>query len=433
MILDYGFSIIGKSHIAKGSCCQDSHYIKKLDNGWVVAASADGVGSAKNSAIGSKIAAETVVEFCCECMPHDYNTISIKSMMRTAYNYAFKRVLKESERSGEPIESYDTTLDLVIYDGHHIIYGHSGDGGIIGLNTFGNYIPITSPQKGSDGVSVIPLRFGYTTWIIDEYEEDLAAVMLMTDGMLETFCPYLLRDYDAGKNMPYIPLISFFADPKGFSENSFEEDKKAIERFLTASDDYNPDEFYARLKPIYDKHLKKCSEEIIGKIAKKNYPVNMMKNEQDDKTVVAIINTDMLLDDRDENFYAEPDWESFKEAWNRIAYPHLYEEKAKKPSKISQDKPETPAPEIPESRSVPNSEDLTKDFEEMMEKKKEQRAAPKPTEMFTCEIEHTPPPTQPKSDTGNGSSDTDSGNMAPPKHPKPKKQGILQKIEDLFN
>ena len=233
MIIDYGFSMNGKSHIAKGVCCQDNHKIKKLDNGWYIAAIADGVGSAKNSHIGSKIATETVVTVCEEYMPWDFNIISIKSLIHTAYNYAFKQILRESQRSKEPIESYDTTLDLVIYDGCKIVYGHSGDGGIVGLNTFGNYVPITKPQKGADGISVIPLRAGYSTWNIDTYEEELAAVLLMTDGMWDNVLfPYLLRDNDNGLNRAYVPTASFFGDPICFSgdENSVEEAKKKRER-----------------------------------------------------------------------------------------------------------------------------------------------------------------------------------------------------------
>lgn len=71
MIFEYGFSVVGKSHIKKGTCCQDSHCIRKLENGWIIAAVADGVGSAKNSHIGSKIAAKTVVEFCEESRRKD--------------------------------------------------------------------------------------------------------------------------------------------------------------------------------------------------------------------------------------------------------------------------------------------------------------------------------------------------------------------------
>lgn len=208
MIFEYGFSLIGKSHISNEKCCQDAHRIMRMENGWIIAAVADGVGSAANSQIGSRIAVDTVVQFCNECMPYDYNIINIKSMMRTAYNYAFKCIARVAENENNPIESYDTTLSMVIYDGKRIIYGHSGDGAIIGLTTFGDYVEITKPQKGSDGVTVIPLRGGYTNWEIDTYEEDLAAVMLMTDGMLETLCPYLLRDIDNKINKVYVPSLT---------------------------------------------------------------------------------------------------------------------------------------------------------------------------------------------------------------------------------
>ncbi len=325
MILEYGFSVAGKSHIKKSTCCQDSHCIRKLENGWIIAAIADGVGSAKNSHIGSKIAAKTVVEFCEECMPWDYNLISIKSMMRTAYNYAYKLILKESKKSGEPIESYDTTLSMVIYDGQRIIYGHSGDGAIIGLNTFGDYIVITRPQKGVDGVSVIPLRSGYTQWVIDSYDEDLAAVILVTDGMLETICPYLLRDHDKKIERAYVGLASFFADPSEISEANASVIRDAICRFITAEEDYCVDEFYERLSVILKAHLSKGVDEIIEKYKKNNYPIVLMQNEQDDKTVVGLLNTGLALDNREADFYSEPEWDRLQEAWNRKAYPHMYD------------------------------------------------------------------------------------------------------------
>lgn len=328
MIFDYGFSLTGKSHITKGTCCQDSHKIKKLDNGWFIAAIADGVGSAKNSQIGSQIATETVVTMCEEYMPWDYNVISIKSMMRTAYNYAYKQILREAQKTGEPVESYDTTLSVVIYDGHRIIYGHSGDGAIIGLNTFGDYVEITSPQKGVDGVTVLPLRAGYTQWKIDNYDEELAAVLLMTDGMLEIFCPYLLKDLSNNAGHVYVPLASFFADPLGFREN--EEGlqiKRKIEQFLAAHEDYNVADFYEQLLGIYKKRVPQGGGDIVKLLKKNNYPVLLMQNVQDDKTVVGLVNTEIKVDNKTPAFYEEPDWQKLQELWNRKAYPHLYAEK----------------------------------------------------------------------------------------------------------
>ena len=55
MIL-YGFSIQGKSHIDKGTVCQDSNKTGRLRAGYYFGAVADGVGSAPHSDIGSKLA-----------------------------------------------------------------------------------------------------------------------------------------------------------------------------------------------------------------------------------------------------------------------------------------------------------------------------------------------------------------------------------------
>ena len=41
MIINYGFSLTGKSHVTKKIPCQDSHKIKKMENGWYIAAIAD--------------------------------------------------------------------------------------------------------------------------------------------------------------------------------------------------------------------------------------------------------------------------------------------------------------------------------------------------------------------------------------------------------
>ncbi len=326
MIVDYGFSLIGKSHVVRGICCQDNHKIKRLENGWYIAAIADGVGSAKNAQIGARIAVETVVTVCEEFMPWDYNLISIKSMMRTAYNYAFKQILREARKAGEPVESYDTTLTMVIYDGNRIIYGHSGDGAIIGLNVFGDYVPITKPQKGPDGVSVIPLRAGYTAWKIDAYEEELAAVLLMTDGMLDIFCPYLLRDNEHREEKVYVPLATFFADPICFSgdEKQIENVKKSIELFLAGDEGLDAEIYYRILEKAYKKRLGDTADKILDELKIYNYPIVLMQGVQDDKTMVGLINTETVVDNREESFYKEPDWQRLQDSWNRKAYPHLY-------------------------------------------------------------------------------------------------------------
>ncbi len=327
MIIDYGFSIVGKSHMTSSDCCQDSHLIRRTEDGRIIAAVADGVGSAKNSHIGSKIAVNTAVKFCCEYMPYDHNLISTKSMLRTAYNYAFKQILREAEKHNQPIESYDTTLTLAIYDGKRIIYGHSGDGAIIGLTSFGDYVEITRVQKGEDSISVLPLRSGYTKWVIDSYEEDLCSVMLLTDGMFETICPYLLRDTQNNKTNVYVPLASFFADfsdLKRVGENTINSIKIMMLNFITAGGSFESENFYNRLHSVYKQHIGEAATAVVDKIKVKNFPISLMQNQQDDKTIVVLANTDIPLDKKEKEFYSEPEWDALQEAWNKKAYPHLY-------------------------------------------------------------------------------------------------------------
>lgn len=452
MIIDYGVSIVGKSHIKTERTCQDSHYIKKMKNGWYIAAVADGVGSAKNSQIGSAIAAKTVVEFCDKCMPWDYNLISIKSMMRTAYNYAFKCILEESLRSGEPIESYDTTLSMVIFDGQRIVYGHSGDGAIIGLTTFGDYVEISRPQKSDDGISVIPLRAGYTQWVIDAYEEDLVAVLLMTDGMLETLCHYLLRNHEKKANRVYVPLASYFADPNGFQEENIQAAREEISDFVSASETYNVDMFYNRLLKIYEKHLPHKFKEIVEELKKNNFPVSLMQAEQDDKTIVGLINLDSVLDNKDETFYAEPNWAELQEAWNRKAYPHLYAELPGEHNNIDEKNEMSKIADtsVPE-REVNEDNDLSREESSKQEDHSpvsvedtqntdgiddalhilEKRSAQKDT---AIKIDQKAAQEKAEIDTSKVSS-TASEALLPtrPKHERPRKKGLLGKLEDFFD
>ena len=446
MIVDYGFSLKGKSHVTMGTCCQDNHKIKRLENGWVIAAIADGVGSAKNSQIGSRIAVDTVVSVCEEFMPWDYNIISIKSMMRTAYNYAFKQILRESKKSGEPIESYDTTLTMAIYDGRRIIYGHSGDGAIIGLNVFGDYIPITKPQKGVDGVTVIPLRAGYTQWKIDTYEEELASVLLMTDGMFDIFCPYLLRDFSTGINKVYVPITSFFGDPISFAgnEKSINQNIARIMTFLEGKEEYDEREFFDVIEGIYKKRVGEKFEDYISVLKKNSYPIVLMQGVQDDKTMVGLINTEVEVENKDTTFYCEPDWQKLQEEWNRKAYPHLYTDKPEMTtnSQVSEksigesetagaakaDKKKITIQKEPliTSEVIPkksNSSGRTQQALEAYAKTTNPSSGP----VKTDGVEHIGA----QSENGNNAEKEKPSSMV--KHEKPRKKGLFNKIGDVFD
>ena len=415
-MINYGFSLTGKSHIDRNICCQDNYKIKKLSNGWYIAAVADGVGSAKNSQIGSKIATETVVDFCDKYMPVDYSIISIKSMLRTAYNYAYKKIVQEAEKSGEPVESYDTTLSMAIYDGRKIIYGHSGDGAIIGLNTFGDYVCITKPQKGPDGITVVPLRMGYTTWQIDIYDEELASVLLMTDGMLDIFCPYLLR---TAKTSVYIPLATFFGDPLCFAGNEKEiEATKEIIKEFAKSEDKKKEKYYSILEKAYSKRLENHTD-CINELKVNNYPLVLMDGVQDDKTVVGLINDEIEVDNEEESFYKEPDWQKLQDAWNRKAYPHLYANENKNVKENAEPKHTAPQVKTEAKKETVAQPDINRTATQEPQKQMQQKQP---------QTSQTPPKAKPASQENV----FEVKQKSMQKHEKPKKKSLIDKIGDFW-
>jgi len=290
MILSYGFSIIGSSHEIKGTKCQDANKIRELANGIVIAAVADGVGSCKYSDVASQIAVDVSTAFCEANLNMDSNSSDFTNLIEAAFIQAELAIEKQSTQDNQPLPEYDTTLDLVIYDGKRVTYGHCGDGGIIGLTNKGDYIKVTTPQK-KDGMFVIPLRNGSknknNTWIFGCVEDDLASVLLATDGVYDIFFPYLLKEQPVEV---YVPLIKYFMDNAGI-------------------------------------HISKDKIEVISEARKVFLNSDTCKSITDDKTLLVLLNEDIMPERKEDAYYEEPNWEALQLEWNKKAYPHLYEKK----------------------------------------------------------------------------------------------------------
>ena len=283
MIHTYGFSLVGSSHEQKGIVCQDSNKVVQLDNGIVIAAIADGVGSCKYSDEASQIAVNTSVNLCAEELT-GADKADLAELIEKAFSQAERKIDELSLSRNHLLSEYDTTLSLVIYDGKRITYGHCGDGGIIGLAESGDYIKITEPQK-VDGVYVLPLR-DKSRWIFGSHEAEFVGILLATDGVYDIFFPYLLK----GQSVEvYIPLIRYFMDNNQINVSNKNIDAVAEERrnFINS--------------------------ETCASIT-------------DDKTLLVLINGEVMPKVKEESYYAEPDWDSLQMEWNKKAYPHMYKD-----------------------------------------------------------------------------------------------------------
>lgn len=289
MVCFYKMSAAGTAHVQRNIVCQDASQVLYLDNGWVVAAVADGVGSCKYADVASSLAVETAVSYCTAKInamsEPDLHGSECISVIKEAFIEAESAVEKKSLADGNLITEYDTTLSLIIYDGIHAAYGHCGDGGVIGLTVKGDYQKITEPQK-AEGIYVIPLRAGITAWEFGTVEEELASILLATDGVYDIFFPYLLK----GRLVEiYVPLIRYFMDNNGLMATPETIDKIGAER----------EEF--------------INSESCAAIT-------------DDKTLIVLINDGIRPEYKEEAYYAEPDWDSLQMDWNKKVYPHLYQD-----------------------------------------------------------------------------------------------------------
>ncbi|MDR2546718.1 MAG: protein phosphatase 2C domain-containing protein [Lachnospiraceae bacterium] len=285
MVLFYDYTSIGSSHMEKVVGNQDSIKTERLENGTVIAAVADGVGSCKYSDIASSIAVETSVRVCSEEIMSVSDAPDLLHIIQKAFSYAEQEIDKRSLSDGNLIIEYDTTLSLVIYDGKNVAYGHSGDGGIVGLSSDGDYMKITEPQK-KENVYVIPLRAGKDTWIINKAEGNFTSVLLATDGVYDVFFPYLLKGQPVEI---YVPLIRYFMDNNvmGASPETIELVGKEREKFLNGEG---------------------CA------------------SITDDKSIIVLINDKVLPELKEDSYYIEPDWDTLQMEWNKKAYPHLYKD-----------------------------------------------------------------------------------------------------------
>lgn len=329
----YGFSIQGKSHIERGAICQDYNKYLKLCDGWYLGAVADGVGSAAHSDIGSETAVESLCEYCKKHIKAGMADQEIEDMIRLAYEYALESVMRYAEDNSDSIEEYDTTLSAALYNGNRVIYGHSGDGGILVRQCDGQIKPITKRQKGADGSSVLPLRAGISAWDFGIVAEKAAAVLLATDGMLDgVFQPVLvnlpsdaisLAKGDFSNDNAYITVSEFFMNPNAVYQNSAVSDADALmNRYMQGElDKADEDVFLHCIQKSYIKLFGEGDAQALCQgISKYYYAVWALKNVTDDKSVVCMMNEEAELSPQSMEYYQEPNWKWRQESYTALLY-----------------------------------------------------------------------------------------------------------------
>lgn len=331
-MIAYGFSIQGKGHIERGVVCQDSNKAGRIESGHYIGIVADGVGSAPHSDIGSDIAVKSLFQYCNDYITRSSARDVIEEILSDGYFYALSQVSEYAKNQRVVIEDFDTTLSAVVYDGETVVYGHAGDGGIIVKNLDGTIKPITSRQKGADGISVRPLRAGKSSWDFG-VEKEVASVLLVTDGILDSVIQPVLVNLPADKmalvkgdfhkDNVYIAAGEFFMNPYSIYKNrNIKNPDEYMNYFLQGNLAGEDQEMFLKcLLMAYKKQLGKSNaENIVNHIKKYCYAVWAMKNITDDKSAVCIMNDSARVTPQSIHYYEEPDWKGRQERYNALLY-----------------------------------------------------------------------------------------------------------------
>ncbi len=166
-------SVRGTSHEKTGQPCQDAHYCEILPDGTLVAAVADGAGSAALAEVGAGVAARAAVERAVRRLaaltpcpsPEDGRGESLlaarehadadsdeaagwETLLSEALQSALAAVEAESAHRGANPRDLASTLILVVATAEVVAAGQIGDGAAVVADAEGTLIAITAPAAG---------------------------------------------------------------------------------------------------------------------------------------------------------------------------------------------------------------------------------------------------------------------------------------------
>lgn len=166
-------SVRGTSHEKVGQLCQDAHYWEKLPDGVLVAAVADGAGSATLGKVGAIVAAQTAVETISlkEALPQsEEDEQGWQMLLRDALVAAKTAVEAEAVVCSMTARDLATTLIIVVATPKLIAAAQVGDGVAVAGDVEGNVIALTAPQRGE--------YINETTFLVSPNAMDTAQVTL---------------------------------------------------------------------------------------------------------------------------------------------------------------------------------------------------------------------------------------------------------------
>ncbi|MGL4374839.1 MAG: PP2C family serine/threonine-protein phosphatase, partial [Microcoleaceae cyanobacterium] len=143
-------SVMGTSHEKRSQPCQDAHFYQVLPNGVLVAAVADGAGSALLADVGAQIAVKTVVNSLAQrdAIPPCDDEVSWKAFLFDILKESRSAVETEALKREMSPREFACTLIFVVATSELVAAIQVGDGAAVLGDSQGNIIGLTTPPLG---------------------------------------------------------------------------------------------------------------------------------------------------------------------------------------------------------------------------------------------------------------------------------------------
>ena len=144
-------SVRGVRHEASGLPCQDACQWRMAGSDVLIAAAADGLGSAAQSEIGSAVATQAAVDQLSANRPLPEDPYDVKAWeirMTEALESAMSAVKQEAERRKAAVRELATTLILVVATPRGTVAVQVGDGAVVIEDQENHLIALTAPPAG---------------------------------------------------------------------------------------------------------------------------------------------------------------------------------------------------------------------------------------------------------------------------------------------
>jgi hypothetical protein len=123
-------SVQGAAHVRAGTPCQDAHRWCPLPGGRLVAAVADGAGSAPLAETGARLAADTVVDRVRDALAAD-GDVDAAAALEGAFRAALEAVRAEAAARGVDPSDLATTLAAAVATPGRVVAAQVGDGAVV--------------------------------------------------------------------------------------------------------------------------------------------------------------------------------------------------------------------------------------------------------------------------------------------------------------